>query len=78
MRTIHFRLPDVLHNLNKKDRQIGPKHWNPPLLGPLPNDFLRLTVNCNVQVNSVLYKQVRQLNEINYYRFQKASLMMSK
>lgn len=50
-----FRLPDVLHNLNKKDRQIGLKHWNPPLLGPLPNDFLRLAVNCNVQANSVLY-----------------------
>ncbi|XP_025417632.1 CUE domain-containing protein 1 isoform X2 [Sipha flava] len=44
-------LPDVLHNLSKKDRQIGSKRWNPPMLGPLPNDFLRLTINCNSQIS---------------------------
>ncbi|XP_060879318.1 CUE domain-containing protein 1 isoform X1 [Metopolophium dirhodum] len=40
-------LPDVLHNLGKKAaRQIGgssSSRWNPPMLGPLPTDFLRLT-----------------------------------
>ncbi|VVC42670.1 UBA-like,Ubiquitin system component Cue [Cinara cedri] len=38
-------LPDVLHNLCINDRQIGFKRWNPPMLGPLPNDFLRLTAS---------------------------------
>ncbi|KAL4150011.1 hypothetical protein QTP88_003860 [Uroleucon formosanum] len=40
-------LPDVLHNLDKKAaRQFGgssSRRWNPPMLGPLPTDFLRLT-----------------------------------
>lgn len=47
----HTSLPDVLHNLSQKDREIGSKRWNPPMLGPLPNDFLRLTVNYNAQVS---------------------------
>lgn len=52
-----FRLPDVLHNLGKKvARQIdgcSSSRWNPPMLGPLPTDFLRLTTTGNFtsQVN---------------------------
>uniref|UniRef100_A0A2S2PS60 CUE domain-containing protein 1 n=1 Tax=Schizaphis graminum TaxID=13262 RepID=A0A2S2PS60_SCHGA len=44
-------LPDVLHNLGKKTAQnIGGSslsRWNPPMLGPLPTDFLRITNNGN-------------------------------
>jgi len=52
-----FRLPDVLHNLGKKTaRNIGGSslsRWNPPMLGPLPTDFLRITPtgSCTSQVN---------------------------
>ncbi|XP_015379513.1 PREDICTED: CUE domain-containing protein 1 isoform X2 [Diuraphis noxia] len=45
-------LPDVLHNLGKKAaRQIdgcSSSRWNPPMLGPLPTDFLRLTTTGNL------------------------------
>ncbi|XP_050053553.1 CUE domain-containing protein 1 isoform X2 [Aphis gossypii] len=50
-------LPDVLHNLGKKTaRNIGGSslsRWNPPMLGPLPTDFLRITTtgSCTSQVN---------------------------
>lgn len=56
-----FRLPDVLHNLGKKAaRQIGDSsssRWNPPMLGPLPTDFLRLTTagGFTSQVNVDIY-----------------------
>ncbi|XP_050435626.1 CUE domain-containing protein 1 [Adelges cooleyi] len=42
-------LPDVLHNLTQINELT--KRWNPPLLGPLPNDFLRLTVNGHPQLS---------------------------
>lgn len=50
-------LPDVLHNLGKKTgRNIGGSslsRWNPPMLGPLPTDFLRITTtgSCISQVS---------------------------
>ncbi|XP_050053554.1 CUE domain-containing protein 1 isoform X3 [Aphis gossypii] len=50
-------LPDVLHNLGKKTaRNIGGSslsRWNPPMLGPLPTDFLRITTtgSCTSQVS---------------------------
>ncbi|XP_025190308.1 CUE domain-containing protein 1 isoform X2 [Melanaphis sacchari] len=50
-------LPDVLHNLGKKtDQNIDGSslsRWNPPMLGPLPTDFLRITTvgSCTSQVS---------------------------
>ncbi|XP_050534217.1 CUE domain-containing protein 1 [Daktulosphaira vitifoliae] len=45
-------LPDVLHNLTQiNEHNHDSKRWNPPLLGPLPRDFLRLTINCNTQLS---------------------------